>query len=206
MTSLLPPNLLRLFAPRPLPPFLKPLTRDEINRGPNRIAGCGELVQRIREEAEEAELQEGLGDRPETKSERIGINGVGETKKTKEDPAANEETGADGMDVDRPETNGTSDAKGKGKAKPKPVRKQRKDKFSEMGIVGQEAVVLRRQERVKRKEQYKKDLEKNCQLSSSSLIRELIMMISDLPQEDENAAGDPYKTLFISRLVSCRPS
>lgn len=32
-------------------------------------------------------------------------------------------------------------------------------------------------------------------------LRQLISFSTDNPNEDPNAAGDPYKTLFISRLV-----
>ncbi|ORY32525.1 hypothetical protein BCR39DRAFT_448211, partial [Naematelia encephala] len=112
-TSLLPPNLLKLFAPRPLPPFLRPLSKDERIRGPDKLTGVGNLLQRIKEEAEDAELQQGLAERPETKSEANG------------------------------------------------------------NVVAQEAEAA----------EQKMDVD------------------GDSPQDDPNATGDPYKTLFISRLA-----
>jgi U1 small nuclear ribonucleoprotein len=162
MTALLPPNLLRLFAPRPQPPFLKPLTKDESNRGPNRLQGCGPLVSRLREEAEEAELKQGMEDAPETKAEASTTNGTNGT------PAvAQAEKGdvkdADKMDVDVKEEGDkaeTSTKKVKGK-RGVPIKK---DKVWEMGLVGQEAIKMRRELRKKRQEEYKKNLEKNCEL------------------------------------------
>ena len=202
MTALLPPNLLRLFAPRAQPPFLKPLTKSESVRGPNKLTGCAELVKRIREEAEEAEYAEGLKDRPETKSEKTGINGDAdpESKRRKGEPQKE-----DGMEVDEPEKQDEEidgerrKKKGKGKGKQQPKRK--KDAIAEAGIIGQEAVKMRREARAKRKEQYEKDLEKNCELPRYERCAKLICL-PDRPQDDPNATGDPYKTLFISRLVS----
>ena len=209
MTALLPPNLLRLFAPRPQPVFLKPLSKDERQRGPNRLQGCGRLVTRIREEAEEAELQEGLKERPETKSERRETDQNEIATRSKSKRAEPE----DRMEVDgvangdigeaEAETSGKSKSKGKEKARSKPKRKL--DKIAEAGVVGQEAVKMRRELREKRKEQYKKDLEKDCELRTLLIHiaeRLLTPLPSDRPQDDTNAGGDPYKTLFVSRLVS----
>ncbi|ORX36793.1 hypothetical protein BD324DRAFT_627183 [Kockovaella imperatae] len=186
MTALLPPNLLRLFAPRPPPPYLKPLTRSDSARRKKPLTGCATLVKKLRDEAEEAEYQEGFKDRPETKSERTALNSEEESsrKRRRNDKT---EPDADGMEVDGAE-NGVHgaeemDGKGKGKAKGKVQPKKKKDKIAEAGIVGQEAVKMRRELRAKRKEQYKKDLEKSYN-----------------PQEDSNINGDPYKTLFIARL------
>ncbi|EIW70793.1 hypothetical protein TREMEDRAFT_73567 [Tremella mesenterica DSM 1558] len=163
MTSLLPPNLLKLFAPRPPPPFLKPLSRDESKRGPDRLAGVGSLVQRIREQAEDEEVKKGMQPVEEGAAEDVEMNG-GEDEQIKED---------------------SSKVDGKGKGKVRKEIKRKKDKISEMGVVGQEAIKMRRELRAKRKEQYKKDSEANYR-----------------PQDDTKAVGDPYKTLFISRLSS----
>ena len=67
----------------------------------------------------------------------------------------------EGEEVDNLLGDVKKDEKGKGKAKV--VKAPRKDKISEMGIVGQEAVKMRRELRKKRQEEYKKSLEKNCE-------------------------------------------
>jgi U1 small nuclear ribonucleoprotein len=69
MTALLPPNLLKLFAPRPPVPYLKPLTRDEKVRGPNKLVGIAPLKQRLKEEADDDEIKQGLADQPITRAE-----------------------------------------------------------------------------------------------------------------------------------------
>lgn len=161
--------MLRLFAPRAQPPFLKPLTKDEAVRGPNKLAGCGNLVKRIREEAEEAEYQEGLADKPVTKKES---NGEAQAEK-------GEVVEADKMDVDVKEEPKDAGAEGSGykrKEKKEQVAqtkksrtitstgpKKKKDKIAELGVVGQEAIKMRRELRKKRQEEYKKNLEKNCE-------------------------------------------
>jgi U1 small nuclear ribonucleoprotein len=52
----------------------------------------------------------------------------------------------------------TKKDKGKEKVRPKP----KNDKVAKMGLVGQEAIKMRRELRAKRKEEYKKSLEKTC--------------------------------------------
>jgi U1 small nuclear ribonucleoprotein len=49
----LPPNLLKLFAPRPPPPFFKPVGKDPDEPGPNKLQGVASVVQRLKEEDEE---------------------------------------------------------------------------------------------------------------------------------------------------------
>lgn len=160
--------MLRLFAPRAQPPFLKPLTKDESLRGPNKLTGCGTLVKRIREEAEEAEYQEGLADQPVTKKESNG------------EPQAEQGEVVDKMDVDvkdEPKDGVMEGSSYKRKEKNEKVvqtkksrtitstgPKKKKDKIAEMGVVGQEAIKMRRELRKKRQEEYKKNLEKNCEL------------------------------------------
>ncbi|WVQ82234.1 hypothetical protein IAT38_004362 [Cryptococcus sp. DSM 104549] len=158
MSHLLPPNLLKLFAPRPQPPFLKPLTKDERQRGPNKLGGVGSLVTRIREEAEDAEVKLGM----EVDAEKALEEGK---------PGAKQASKEDGEDGEVAE-----DSAGKKKAKAA-------DTIASMGIIGEEAVKMRKELRKKRQEEYKKNAEKNYK-----------------PQDDPNAIGDPYKTLFISRL------
>ncbi|ODO09736.1 hypothetical protein I350_01952 [Cryptococcus amylolentus CBS 6273] len=164
MSHLLPPNLLRLFAPRPHPPFLKPLTRDERSRGPNKLSGVAHLAQRIKEEAEDAEVKLGMEVAEKEKAAQA-------SEDVKPDVAdAVKEEGEDGEVKEVVEESGKK-------------RKKAKDKIAEMGVIGEEAVKMRKELRKKRQEEYKKNAEKTYK-----------------PQDDPSAIGDPYKTLFIARL------
>ena len=140
MTALLPPNLLKLFAPRPPVPYLKPLVKDDAKRGPNKLRGVGELVTRLRTEADEDEIKQGLKDEADL-------------KKGKEDAGTKMELGGEEGELKEKELKAaaaTSGVKGK------------KDPIKQAGVVGQEAVKMRRELRAKRKEEYKKNLEENC--------------------------------------------
>ncbi|KAJ9119577.1 hypothetical protein QFC22_003286 [Naganishia vaughanmartiniae] len=121
----LPPNLLKLFAPRPPPPFFKPVGKDPEEPGPNKLQGVAAVVQRLKEEEEDRVF--------------------------KRDTAGQ---GTEGEAVEK--------------------------KFT-LALEYQKQ--LRKEEAKKQKEEYKKNLEKNYN-----------------PNEDPAAVGDPYKTLFISRL------
>lgn len=141
MTALLPPNLLKLFAPRPPVPYLKPLVKDDARRGPNNITGVGVLVTRLRTEADEDEIKQGLRD------DAAVANG-NQPEGTKMEPNGEE-----------------SELKEKELAKTKTVTGgKKKDPIKEAGVVGQEAVKMRRELRRKRKEEYKKSAEANCEL------------------------------------------
>ena len=54
----IPPNLLKLFAPRPPPPFIKPLGRDPHEPGPNKLDGVADVLKRLHAENEEKLLTE----------------------------------------------------------------------------------------------------------------------------------------------------
>jgi U1 small nuclear ribonucleoprotein len=56
-----PPNLLKLFAPRPPPTFIKPLGRDPHEPGPNKLDGVAEVLKRLHAENEEKMLTEAEG-------------------------------------------------------------------------------------------------------------------------------------------------
>lgn len=164
------------------------MTKDEAVRGPNRLGGIGALVRTIKEQAEDDEVKQGMQPGPQ----ETALEGrapaaapaepaVKEAKPEKDAEGDVEMNGAgaaaaDGEDGEVPEG---------GPSKPKTTveKKKRKDKIAELGVIGQEAVKMRRELRAKRKEEYKKSLEKNYR-----------------PQDDPKAIGDPYKTLFISRL------
>lgn len=116
------------------------MTKDESIRGPNRLQGISSIVQRLRAEAEDAEVNAGLEEaKVEVKEETE--NGV---KK-------------EGMDVDED-----------GEVKVKTEKKIKVDPFKEQGIIGQEAVKMRRELRKKRQEEYKKSAENTCELGVGS--------------------------------------
>ncbi|KAK7686137.1 hypothetical protein QCA50_010949 [Cerrena zonata] len=122
-THLLPPNLLKLFAPRPPLPYTRPLDRD-IDRVRNKnVDGVGKLLNRLREDKTQGMLVTGEGEGME-EGEDPGFTHAEETKRA-----------------------------------------------------------IRREERLrKRQEEYK------------------IAKENYKPADDQEAVGDPYKTLFISRL------
>lgn len=173
MTALLPPNLLKLFAPRPQPPFLKPLTKDQANRGPNKLGGINTVVRQAREDAEDAQVKEGLTDRPATKSEGPSVANAEKDKVVDGRTNGHEEPMEVDPSIEEGEMSTSASAaraavNGKGREKPAAKTKKR-DKFSELGVVGQEAIKLRREARKKRQEEYKKMLEANCSCLSLAL-------------------------------------
>ncbi|EJF55850.1 hypothetical protein BD309DRAFT_1032581 [Dichomitus squalens] len=126
-THLLPPNLLKLFAPRPPLPYTRPLDRDIDRVRPKNVDGVGSLLASLREAKTQGMMESGsTGD-------------AGDGMEEGEEPAFTyaEET------------------------KRQLRREERKRKKAE--------------EFQKAKDSYK-------------------------PSEDPEAIGDPYKTLFISRL------
>ncbi|KAI0782298.1 hypothetical protein C8Q75DRAFT_727646 [Abortiporus biennis] len=125
-THLLPPNLLKLFAPRPPLPYTRPLDRD-IDRVHNKnVDGVGQLLARLREEKISA--------------------GVGES----------------GFDGDETMEEGEEQTYTYAEETKRQIRREERKK--------------------KRTEEYK------------------IAKENYKPSEDAEAVGDPYKTLFISRL------
>lgn len=146
---MLPPNLLKLFAPRPPVPYLKPLVKDDAKRGPNKQTGVGELITRLRTEADEEEIQQGLRD------DAKAVNGTSaQPEGTKMEPEGQESE----IKIDDTEGAGST------KVVPKTTTGGKKrDPIKDAGIVGQEAVKMRAEARRKRKEEYKKTAEENCE-------------------------------------------
>ncbi|KAH9945490.1 uncharacterized protein BXZ73DRAFT_38998 [Epithele typhae] len=125
-THLLPPNLLKLFAPRPPLPYTRPLDRDTDRVRPKNVDGVASLIAQLREAKTQGMMES-------------GNTGEGEGMEEGEEPTFTlaEET-----------------------------KRQ-----------------LRREERKKKKAEDFQRCKENYK-----------------PSEDAEAAGDPYKTLFISRL------
>lgn len=59
-THLLPPNLLKLFAPRPPLPYARPLDRDIDRIHPKNVEGVAALLAQLREDKTEATLNAGV--------------------------------------------------------------------------------------------------------------------------------------------------
>ncbi|EPS93619.1 hypothetical protein FOMPIDRAFT_1135839 [Fomitopsis schrenkii] len=61
-THLLPPNLLKLFAPRPPLPYTRPLDRDADRVRPKNVAGVGQLIAKLREDKTQGMMESGAGE------------------------------------------------------------------------------------------------------------------------------------------------
>ncbi|CED84611.1 U1 small nuclear ribonucleoprotein (RRM superfamily) [Phaffia rhodozyma] len=142
MTALLPPNLLKLFAPRPPIPYIKGVGPDPNVVRSHTLTGVGAIFSELKAEEAKKEQQ-----RLET-----------------------------GKDEDEDEEQDVEDALNGGQ---KPVKKK-KEAFT---LCEEEKRKLKREEKLKQKEEWKKNAESSYH-----------------PQDDSEAVGDPYKTLFISRL------
>lgn len=64
---------------------------------------------------------------------------------------------------------------------------------------------IRRENRRKRKEEEFEKAKETCMCFETMTLHAAILMstLIDKPSEDAEAVGDPYRTLFIGRLVSC---
>ncbi|KAF8581088.1 hypothetical protein K439DRAFT_1517363 [Ramaria rubella] len=132
MTHLLPPNLLKLFAPRPPLPYNRPVGKDPDRVKSKNVGGVAGILQQIQEENTAGLINKGRKDKAEA---------------------------------------GDGDEEG--------------EEGEEKGWTWAEETVreMRREERKRAKEeQFKKAKD------------------SYKPADDTEAVGDPYKTLFISRL------
>ncbi|KAI0077255.1 hypothetical protein K474DRAFT_1596364 [Panus rudis PR-1116 ss-1] len=79
-THLLPPNLLKLFAPRPPLPYSRPLDRDIDRVRPKNVEGVGQLLARLREDKTQGMLTSGEGEAME-EGEEPGYTHAEETKR-----------------------------------------------------------------------------------------------------------------------------
>ncbi|OSC99942.1 hypothetical protein PYCCODRAFT_1372236 [Trametes coccinea BRFM310] len=72
-THLLPPNLLKLFAPRPPLPYTRPLDKDIDRVRPKKVDGVGQLLAQLREARTQGMMESG-----NTGGERDGMEGMEE--------------------------------------------------------------------------------------------------------------------------------
>jgi U1 small nuclear ribonucleoprotein len=140
-THLLPPNLLKLFAPRPTPVYTRPVDKDIDRVTKKDVSGVGPLLVLLKEGA-----MAGLA-------------------------------------------NGTTDGMEEGEEPTFTLAEEIKRQ-------------VRREERKKKRADEFQVAKDSCTCSSSlSMVLLPKLRFPDKPQEDGQAVGDPYKTLFISRLV-----
>lgn len=145
-THLLPPNLLKLFAPRPPLPYTRPLDKDIDRVRPKKVNGVAHLLTQLREAKTQGMLESG-----NTGGERDGM-----------------EEGEEPSFTYAEET-----------------KRQ-----------------IRREDRKKKKaEEFLKAKENCTAVTNLSYPSIADSFFADKPSEDPEAIGDPYKTLFISRLV-----
>lgn len=202
MTSLLPPNLLRLFEPRPPLPYVAPAQRRDVTevraKRPEAMSVAAMLGD-VREEAalKEAERNAAAEQRDATASksskELVKMEVVQEAKKEEEDPAPKEDGEEDGQDDaemgevvedDKPAPPSASLKNGNGSTALTSLDGPRlDDDGNEFTYTEAEKYRLRQLER-------KRLREENATKALKSYD----------PQQDREAVGDPYRTLFISRL------
>ena len=142
-THLLPPNLLKLFAPRPPLPYSRPVDRD-IDRIFNKnVVGVAHILVQLKEANTDSLITAGTSDTMEEGEEPVFTHAE-ETKRQ-----------------------------------------------------------IRREERKAKKTEEFKIAKETCQLTYISILPlwRCNSITIDKPADDPEAVGDPYKTLFISRLV-----
>lgn len=139
-THLLPPNLLKLFAPRPPLVYSRPVDKDIDRVTKKDVSGVGTILSLLKEGA-----MTGL------------VNGT-----------------TDGMEEGEEPTFTLAEE----------IKRQ-----------------MRREDRKKKRAEEFQKAKDSCTCISSSSKVYLTLPTLDKPQEDSQAVGDPYKTLFISRLV-----
>ncbi|BGP20702.1 hypothetical protein JCM10213_001051 [Rhodosporidiobolus nylandii] len=202
-THLLPPNLLKLFAPRPPLPYLKPTGRDpdfplkslSTRRRPAPIVVARTLDEIRQEQARktpEAEAQdEGLGEKGaseetvqkgEEQLETLEKDGEEKVKEQIKQETA-EPTAAEGEAGEEKEE-GEEEAKPAAAAAKKTEKAQKEEPKPEdqpgFSLTAEEQFQKRRREREARRKAAKE-------------------AVYD-PSADEEICGDPYKTLFVGRL------
>ncbi|KAJ3092314.1 U1 small nuclear ribonucleoprotein 70 kDa [Quaeritorhiza haematococci] len=97
MTALLPPNLLKLFAPRPPLPYLEPLDRDPVERRRPVISGVGEFLPHCKDHDLDYKPTETIEERRKRrKEEKAAAAAIAVQKALEEwDPATDENATSD---------------------------------------------------------------------------------------------------------------
>jgi U1 small nuclear ribonucleoprotein len=140
-THLLPPNLLKLFAPRPPLPYVRPAGKDVDRITKKNVTGVGPILEMLRE------------------SKTAGMMSTGEAE--------------DMEDGEEPSFTYAEETKRQ----------------------------IRREDRKKKKAEEFKIAKETCESQVLFSPDKPINLALDKPADDAEAVGDPYKTLFIARLV-----
>ncbi|GAA5884208.1 hypothetical protein JCM6882_002180 [Rhodosporidiobolus microsporus] len=217
-THLLPPNLLKLFAPRPPLPYVKPPGRDpdfplkslSARRRPEAIV-VSDVLRQVREErdreerervergeAPEGKLDEGVevdGEKVEKAEEKLEKLEEGKVDEVKEEIKAEADASAPAADKEEGEEEGAvapSSAEA-GDVKPSETQALKKEKASKKGKKDAEedpgfTLTAEEQFQKRRRERLKR------QEDAKKAVFD--------PSADEEICGDPYKTLFVGRLPS----
>lgn len=150
---MLPPNLLKLFQPRPPLPYTRPVDRDINVVRKKTVSGVAQLLASIREQNDA-----GLIDQGKKEAEELEPGAV---------PSGPEDEG----------------------------------KFTLAEEIKRQ---MRREEKKKRKEEEFKIAASTCTHFPAQRFYRLLMIafdFADKPTDNSEAVGDPYKTLFVARLV-----
>lgn len=139
---MLPPNLLKLFAPRPPLPYSRPVDKDVDRVTKKNVDGVAGLLERLKEESLKEKEEEGKKDDMEEGEEPTFTHA-------------------------------------------EEVKRQ----------------ILREERKRKKAEEFKVAKDTCLYLHSFARPRSADLIPIDKPQDDPEAVGDPYKTLFIARLV-----
>ncbi|GAA5997494.1 U1 small nuclear ribonucleoprotein 70 kDa [Rhodotorula paludigena] len=207
-THLLPPNLLKLFAPRPPLPYLKPTGRDpdlplkslSARRAPKPIlvapvladlrAADDDRVDRgerpDKDEGEDAGIGADVKAKAESAEAKIEAAAAEGDVKMEEDPASAAAEPAVATDKEEGEEEpsiadkAAAVASQSGDAAPAPKKADQPTDAPTIQLTAEEQFQLRRREKKRRQEE--------------------AMSKPYAPQDDEEICGDPYKTLFVGRL------
>lgn len=229
-THLLPPNLLKLFAPRPPLPYLKPTGRDpdlplkslSARRAPKPIlvapvladlrAADDDRVDRgerpDKDEGEDAGIGADVKAKAESAEAKIEAAAAEGDVKMEEDPASAATEPAAATDKEEGEEEpsiadkAAAVASQSGDAAPAPGKADQPTDAPTIQLTAEEQFQLRRREKKRRQEEA---MSKPCaSLSLPCFCRPTFAHASfhaaDAPQDDEEICGDPYKTLFVGRL------
>ena len=150
---MLPPNLLKLFQPRPPLPYARPVDRDINVVRKKAVSGVAQLLASIREQNDA-----GLIDQGKKEAEELEPGAV---------PSGPEDEGQFTLAEE--------------------IKRQ-----------------MRREEKKKRKEEEFKIAASTCTHLPAQGAHRVLMIacdFADKPADNPEAVGDPYKTLFVARLV-----
>ncbi|GAA5877317.1 hypothetical protein JCM8547_003832 [Rhodosporidiobolus lusitaniae] len=209
-THLLPPNLLKLFAPRPPLPYLKPTGRDpdfplkslSTRRRPPPNA-VGKTLQEIREEREKREMEEreksgekGEGEKKEEEAKEEKVEQKEEVKPEEEakekdgeaKPAAAEQEGEEKEEGEKEEGEAEEGAPPDSKPAPPSSAPVQKKKLKVVEEPEPEGFTLSAEEQFQRR--------RRARLARQEAAKTAVFK----PEDDPEICGDPYKTLFVGRL------